>query len=119
MAVAKRRAKIGGLGVYTLTAAAIFISSTGYEADLPQPCDGKAACWITSDSADILIEYDGPDALEAVIFAHFQAVGWGYVPVDPYAEYYQKTWEDFTNVVASIKRGIKHSSGLDALFEGI
>ena len=119
MAASKRAAKVEGLSVYTFTGTGFFISAAGMEADLPQPTDGNANCWIASLEADEIREYDDRNALEALITSHFKAMGLSYLPAVVYVDYYSETWEDYTALVGRAEHIKKNrGSGLSVFYEG-
>lgn len=109
MAQSKKNQK-GRTGVYVLHRDYIFRSRRhGKEADLPQPVNGEARCYIVAADYDMdPIPYRTPDDIRLVIGKEIAGSGWRLYgeDIDALVEYYQGSFEDFYGVVAELNSSI-------------
>ena len=76
------------------------------EADLPQPVNGEARCYIAAASVDEPVPYRSRSDLRAVIASEFAATGQGHLPVGEWVDYYCDTWASYTNRASELKRSL-------------
>lgn len=95
------------LGLYIFHPDGYFRSERGTEADLPQPVDGEARCYIAASSVDAEpVPYRSRADLRDVIASEFAATGQSYLPVGEWVEFYSDTWASYTNRVSELKRSL-------------
>lgn len=107
--MAQKRSGNSKLGVYVIGPDMIFRSRSGHETDLPQPINGEERCFLVAANGNSEPRpYRARHDLEDTIREEMKANGIKWFPEDFEAlvEYYEDTWESYTNLASALKASI-------------